>query len=181
MLRLSQPVTIPELYRPVVLAFLRDYWDSVVWELRNHFGVELPLDEMPHDDDDYLSLMVAESIAEMAAVAAGQTESLDRMEVYEGVQGLVEKLFGIPGQASYHIPQEFWESEFGGIVLAAFIWSQGDELITLTQAAEISGKSVSALSQLVDRKKLRAYPDMAEPNPQRRNRLLRSEVESLKK
>lgn len=177
---LTEPVQLPDQYREVVLAFLREYWDTRMWEMRNHFGIEFDASDMPHSDDDYLRLMVADPIAEMARVAAGQVEGLDQAEVYEGVQGLVEKLFGVPGESAYTIPAEFWQSPFGSMVMAAFVWSRGDELISISQAAEISGKSVKSISQLVARGKLRSYPDMSEPNPRRRVRVLKSDVKALR-
>jgi hypothetical protein len=139
------------------------------------------LGEMPQTDDDLLSLLVADSIADMVRAASGDTMHLDQGEVYEGVQGLVERLFGIPGQSSYTIPVEFWQSDFGSIVLAALVWSQGDELITISAAAEISGRSVASISNMAKRGSLKQYIEVSEPNPQRRMRVLRSEIEALKK
>lgn len=180
-MRLSQPVTIPDQYRETVLVFLRDYWDNILWELRNQFGIELEIEEMPHDDDDYLSLLVAESISQIAKIAAGQTDGVDRADAYQGIQDLVEKLFSIPGESSYTIPQEFWDSSFGSIVLLALLWCQGDELITVSEAVLLSGKSMSYFSQLITKRKIRAYNDPSEPNPQRRRRLIKREIESLLK
>ncbi len=179
-MKLSKPVEISEEYHEIVLAFLRDYWDTRMWELRNHFGIEFDIKDLPGSDDDYLRLMIADPISQMAHVAAGQTKGLDRGEVYEGIQGLVEKLFGVPGESSYTIPQEFWQSPFGSMVMAAFVWSQGDKLITISEAVKISGKSDKSISQYIARGKLKSYPDMSEPNPQRRMRVLKSEVKALR-
>lgn len=176
---LSDPVTLPDQYRPIVLAFLRQYLDDLVWELRNHLGIELDVEVMPATDDDYLRLMIADSIAEMSRAAAGDVTGLDPGDVNQGIQDLVEKLFSIPGAYSYTIPQEFWHSPFGGMVMAALIWSQGDELITLSQAAEISGRSIGDLSNMIRRKRLTAYADPSEVNPQRQMRVSRCEIERL--
>jgi len=180
-MRLSEPVQIPDPFRHIVTAWLRQYMEDVSLVLRNHFGIELDVSEIPHDDDELLCLMVAEPISEMARVAAGDTTGLDRATVYEGIQGLVERLFAIPGEASYNIPREFWESEFGSMVMMAYVWSQGDELLTISQAAEMSGRSVASISNMAKRGRLRQYPDMREPNPQKRMRVLRSEIEALSK
>jgi len=180
-MRLTQPAQIPEPFRQIVIGFLRQYMEDVTWELRNHFGIELDADEIPHNDDDLLCLLVAESIADMVRAANGDTADLDQGEVYEGIQGLVERLFSVPGESSYTIPVEFWHSDFGSMVLAAYIWSQGDELITVTQAAEISGRSVASISNMAKRGRLQQYPDMREPNPQKRMRVLKSEIEALTK
>jgi len=77
---LSEPARIPEQYREFVLQFLREWWNDLTWELRNEFGIELEIGEMPNSDEDYLCLMVADSISEMARVATGETAGLDRGE-----------------------------------------------------------------------------------------------------
>ncbi len=180
-MKLSKPVNIPDQYKHIVLTFLRNYWDDVLWELRNHFGIEIDIADLPVKDDDYLRLMVASPIEDIAQAAAGGYSNVDPGVVYESIQGLVEKLFSVPGESGYTIPQDFWSSPFGSMVALALLWSQGEELITMSEAAKISGKSVSSLSQLVDRGRIRSYPDMTEPNPTRRNRLVKSEVKALKK
>lgn len=178
--KLSEPVVIPDQFRGVVLSFLRLYFEDEIWRLRNHFGIDLDLNQVPVSDDDFLRLMIAESISQMSLVAAGDTKHLDRADVYDHVQGLVEHLFSIPGEASYIIPNEFWQSGFGAIVMAALVWSQGDKLITISEAAEISGKPIKSISQFVARGKIKSYPDMSEPNPRRRMRVLKSEAKALR-
>lgn len=176
---LSEPAYIPEKYREIVISFLREYWVDLTWELRNQFGIELDLDEQPHTSDDLLHLLVADAISEISRAAAGETDGLDKGIVYEGIQGLMERLFGIPGTASYQIPQDFWDTPFGQVVSLAFAWVQGDDLITMSEAAELSGKSLSTLSQMVSRGKLKSYPDPNEPNPQRARRVLKTDIEAL--
>ncbi len=176
---LENPVDIPEPFRRVVIEWLYEYWDNLAWMMRNHFGYEFGLAETPYNDDDYLRLPVASIISNITRVAAGDTEDLDQAAVYEDVRGLVERLFGLPGQSSHVIPQAFWQSDFGAIVMAAFVWSQGDELITISEAAEISGKSVGSISQMAKRGKLAQYPDMRENNPRKRIRVLKSAIEKL--
>jgi hypothetical protein len=176
---LSEPVYIPAEYREVVLRWLQAYWRDRMFEWQNNFGMMPDIEDMPARSEDYLRLMVADSISQMARAAAGETEGLERGIVYEGVQSLVERLFCPPGAAGYSIPPEFWESDFGWMVLRAFLWSQGDELMTISEAAEVAGKSVKYISDLARRGKLTVYKDPSEPNPRRATRVLRSEVEGL--
>jgi len=82
---------------------------------------------------------------------------------------------------NYHIPSEWWETPIGALTLRALIWAEGDVLITLSEAAEITGRTLSNLSQLLTRGKLTQYRDQAEPNPQKQTRVRRSEVEGLRK
>jgi len=63
--------------------------------------------------------------------------------------------------------------------MKAWLWSLGTELITLKEASRVSGKSLSSLSQYVDRGKIRSFIDPAERNPQKRVRVIRSEIEAL--
>ncbi len=175
MMYLSEPVVFPELFRETCEQFLTAYWNDRLFEMQNVFGLyDLPIVENVN------RLMIADTLLQIAKAAAGETEHLDTGEVYECVQSLCEHLFAAPGiGAAYRIPQEFWDAPIGQMVNLAFIWARGDELVTLSEAAEISGKSLSTLSQMISRGKLQSYPDPREPNPQKRNRLLRSDVESL--
>ena len=61
------------------------------------------------------------------------------------------------------------------------IGERGDELITIGEAAEISGKSVSAISEQARKGKLTSYVDRTEPNPRRQTRLLKSQIMPKKK
>ncbi len=179
LMRLSEPVQIPELYREIVLDFLRQYVDHEIWRLRNHFGLELDVQDLPANDDDYLRLLIAESCEQIARAAHGDTRGLDQAEVYEHVQGLVEKLFAIPGDAEYEIPRGFWLSDFGNMVQLALVWGMGDELITVSQAVELTGRPHDWFTHAAQRGKITTYPDKTEPNPTKRTRLLKSEVLAL--
>lgn len=181
---LAEEPKIPEQYRKTILDFMREYWHDRNWEMQENFGMNLELEDMPKTDDDLLRLMVVDSLAEMARAAAGElehsTDGATEDIIREGVQSLCERLFTMPGVAPYQIPDEFWQTEFGWMVLQAHIWGGNDELITLSQAAEISGKSLNTISQIVLRGKLTSYRDPAENNPHRGTRVLRSAVENLK-
>lgn len=178
-MKLSEPVRIPDAYRETVLAFLRDYLDDEVWRLRNHFGIELEMDQLPASDDDYLRLMVAESCEQIARAAVGESEGLDRGEVHDHAQGIVEKLFGVPGASEYDIPRAFWQTPFGNMVALALVWATGDTLVTVQQAVDMTGKTHSYFGRHVASGKLTSYIDLSEPNPTRRTRLLLSEVERI--
>ncbi len=116
----------------------------------------------------------------LLTIAQAGQPGADRAEIADCISDILAALFGAPGEAEYSVPPEFWETAIGALIAAAQVWAWGDELVSMTEAAKISGKSLSALSQMVDRGRLRCYPDPAEKNPQKRNRLLRSEVEKLK-
>jgi hypothetical protein len=174
---LSTPVIFPTQYQVTCENFLRDYWDDRRREMEQEFGVmDLPLDVDLH------RMMIADLLRDISNAAAGETEHLDSADVYECIQTLCECLFAAPGiGSSYHIPREFWDAPIGQMVGRALAWINHDDLITLTEAVEISGISIKTLSSKIERGMIRSYPDSSEPNPQKRNRVLRSEIEALKK
>lgn len=108
----------------------------------------------------------------MAKYGAGLIEA-DSGYIYEICQGVAEWLFSLPNESLYHIPDFFYGTEFGALWAAAFIRVQGDELITITQAAELAGVSVQAISARIDRGTLRAYTDPFAPNPRQGRRLVK--------
>ena len=55
----------------------------------------------------------------------------------------------------------------------AFTRVQGDELITMAQAAQIAGVTVQAIAGRIDRGALTAYTDPASPGPNQGRRLVR--------
>lgn len=97
----------------------------------------------------------------MARAAAGELrddEGFLRGEVYETCQKWAEWLFAVPGLGtSYHIPDQWYESPAGAIWAAALVWSQGDELITIAEAAALAGVPVSTISSRIDRGQMRAF------------------------
>lgn len=109
--------------------------------------------------------------------AANDPTGLCQDEVHDAVQGLLERLFSIPGEAFYTVPRDWWATEVGWTTLRALVWAQGDELITVSEAVRLTGKRHDWFTHAVQRGKLTAYQDPGERNPTRRTRLLKSEVE----
>lgn len=176
-MELAEPVQIPDAYRKTVLAFLRNYFDDEVLRLRSHFGIELELEQLPADDDDYLRLMIAENCEQIALAAVGQTEGMNRGEVHDHAQSIVKRLFATPGV--YVIPRAFWGTPFGNMVALALVWAAGDTLITVQRAVDMTGKTHSYFGRHTASGELTSYIDLSEPNPTRRTRLLLSEVEAI--
>ena len=78
-------------------------------------------------------------------------------------------------------PEEFWKTPVGYIVLNARLWAENDKLISVSQAADISGLSLSTLSQRVSRGTVEGFEDPFEPNPRRSRRIRHSTAIQLKK
>lgn len=179
--KLNQPAVIADPYRPVVLKFLREYFDHEIQILREGFGVELDPADIPTGDDDYLRLPIAESCQQFALIAAGETRGLTRREARVHVQVLLDNLFSVPGATRHEMPAIFWLSEFGNMVLLAMVWAMNIELITVTQAMELTGRPYDYFTHAIQRGKLATYPDNREPNPQRRSRLDKAQVLTIAK
>lgn len=135
--------------------------------MREDFGFALGCDLA--NDDDYLRLPIAGVIADIARAAAGETDGLNRGEVYDAVQLLLARLSALPGEAG------FWYSQFGEMTALAYAWSRSDRLITISEAARLSGRSVAAISEQVRKGGVASYADMSEPNPRRRTRVMKSD------
>lgn len=101
----------------------------------------------------------------------------DSAYIYEICQGLAEWVFAIPGYNTYDIPSVWYDTPMGALWAAAFIRVQGDELITIAEAAKVADVSVQAISQRVQRGSLQSYTDPTAPSRQGRTLVRRSDVE----
>jgi hypothetical protein len=63
------------------------------------------------------------------------------------------------GPIFHKTPDAFWATPVGFMILHAKVWANRDQLITLSAAAEISGMSLSVLSQRKARGQLCGYRD----------------------
>lgn len=59
---------------------------------------------------------------------------------------------------------------------AALIWTEGDDLITQAEAAQLTGLSASTISSRIDRGQLRAYIDPTAASRQGRRLVRRRDV-----
>jgi hypothetical protein len=76
-------------------------------------------------------------------------------------------------------PEEFWSTPVGYRVLCAAVWAGRDRLISLSEAAEQSGMSLSVLSQRISRGQIVGYRCPFEKNPQRARRIRLSDLKRL--
>lgn len=171
---------IPEHYRQTIRSFLDAYWFRRGWEIsKTVAGIELP----PVRPDVLYTNVLAQELTDIARMAAGQWPDSQQARdvVMESIRDLMERLFAAPGMPeNYRIPRELWSTPLGEMVALAMARIRGDDLITITQAAGILGVTVQAISQRIARGDLLSIPDPNEPNPQKRNRVLRSQVEALR-
>ena len=170
---------ISEQSQIIIKQFLQQWWESLRWQARETMlGTELPI----HTQDELFESGFGGVLRQMAAAAEGKLRRSEENigETYECCQQMAEWMFARPGMPStYHIPEEFWGTPIGNLTLRAYLWSADDELITVSDAADLSGHSASALSQMADRKKITRYTDPTESNPQHATRYKRSEIKRL--
>jgi hypothetical protein len=154
-------------YQDTIKDFLHEYWNQRSQELALALGIR------DFEDVDLDRTPLAAKLALIAGAASGECERADSDFVSDSCQAVLEALCAIPGCVTYTIPAEFWQAPIGQMVALAFIWLEGDELITIGEAARLSGKSISTISSRVQRGMLRSYTDPHAPNPQRAGRLVR--------
>ena len=176
--------------REVVSNFAQALWESRSWQLSQMLpgadvnsllierGVRVPFRE------EWLSRgMEPQEWLLMARAGLGLVEPTDENRAYvrEIGQGLAEWLFATPGSSTYEIPASWYETPMGALWAAALIWTEGDELITLKEAAELAGVSLPAISARVSRGTLRAFVNPLAPRHQGRKLVRRSDVKALYK
>jgi hypothetical protein len=83
------------------------------------------------------------------------------------------------GLVFHKTPDAFWTSPVGFMILRAKVWANQDHLITLSAAAEISGMSLSVLSQRMTRGQLPGYRDPNIKNPKHGRRVRLSDLHTL--
>jgi len=167
--------------REIVRNFTWEFWQDLTRMAGQMVpGADMDLSEkLPHEawENPFPWMMEAQEWLVMARYGAGLAPDEDPAEMYEICQGMVEWLFAIPGSSAYSIPDEWSDTPMGALWAMAFAKVQGDELITMAQAAEIAGVTVQAIAGRIDRG-LRAYIDPSATNPQKGRRLVRrSDVE----
>lgn len=129
-----------------------------------------------------------EIIHTLCRVVNEQPERDDQtvFEVMDMTQSLAETLYSTPLDSAYIIPEHFWTTDLGKLIVIARLWAQGDELITLSEAAQIlrgaaEDRDLVYINDQIKRGRLTRYTDPDEPNPQRAGRVSRQQVERLKR
>jgi DNA-binding MarR family transcriptional regulator len=179
---------IPDQYRDTIEQFVAAYYDRRKWELEQAFISTTGL--LPVcPAEDILTSALADQLGDIARAASGELAHSDdgwtEGVLQECVQDLMERLFAAPTGillTTYQISDAFWDTPIGQMVARALLWLRGDELITLSEAAELLGMSLPAVSQAVSSGRLRGYIDPdADGSNKGRRKVARSDVERLRK
>ena len=157
--------------------FLGEWWLAVNRQLAAATG------SLPEMGDAPLELLYASEIgqrlAHLAAAAEGQLpwSGETAREITEDCRAFETWLNQTP--LTHKTPEEFWATPLGFMVLRARVWAAQDRLISLSEAAEESGMSLSVLSQRISRGQITGYRNPLEKNPQRARRILLSDLNLL--
>lgn len=171
---------LSEQSQEAIKQFLQQWWESLRWQARETMaGAELP----PQTPEALYHQLLGLTLREIAAAAEGllPDDEFTRSTAYEAVQQVCEWMWARPGMpGAYDIPWMQWSATpVGDLVVRAYVWATRDELMTLTEAARLSGKKIRNISQMVRTGILQGFTDPRESNPQRAKRVLRSAVEKL--
>ena len=167
----------------IVVAFTREYLDRrLLWQLGqivpgadDHPNVRNVLLKLHEGPEGLRYTMEPQEWLTMALYGAGVRDE-DAGEMREICQSFAEWLFAIPGSYQYEIPDGWANTDMGALWWQALLRTQGDDLVTIAQAAEIAGVTVQAMSQRVTRGKIRSFIDPLAGRHQGRRLVRRSDI-----
>lgn len=169
----------------VIRQFLTEFWRGRTWQIEQTVigatvrvpGADVPFHPRGPHGGALHNGPAAQEWRLMAQAAAGDltrdAEGFTAGEVYETCQKWAEWLFVVPGSHAYDIPARWAETPAGAIWAAALVWSQGDELITISEAAALAGVPLKTIAARVDRGTLQSFVDPASAGARQGRRLVR--------
>jgi hypothetical protein len=174
-----------------IKTLLVNWWTAVNTQLAAVTGASVQIGHAPVD------LLFGSEIGQRMVRIAEVAEAIERaetaqaeaqQETYPWSEELADRILGDcdmveawlnQGAVSHKTPEAFWASPVGFMILRARVWAYQDQLITLSAAAEISGMSLSVLSQRMTRGQLPGYRDPQIKNPKHGRRVRLSELHTL--
>jgi hypothetical protein len=157
-----------------IKTLLENWWAAVNQQLGAATGETVLLGEAPIDL--LYSSEIGQRLVRIAQAAEGFLRWTEKKaaETIEDCEAFEAWLNGTP--VTHRTPEEFWNTPVGFIVLQARLWAEKDHLISLSEAAEVSRLSLSAISQRISRGQIQSYRAPGEPNPQRARRIRLSDL-----
>jgi hypothetical protein len=153
-----------------IKVYLSNWWTSINQQLEAATGSSVQIgQEVPID------MLIASEVGQRLLHIAAAAENLVEWspQAAESILADCNAFEAWLNQASFghRTPEEFWNTTLGYMVLKARLWAELDRLASLKEAAELSGLSLSSLSQRISRGQLKHYRDPSEANPQRARRI----------
>lgn len=166
-----------------IKTLLVDWWTSVNTQLLAATGAAVQIGNAPVD------LLFESEIGQRLVRIAGIAEAIELAEKnqanYPWSEDLASQVLEDceaveawlnQGPIFHQTPDAFWTRPVGYMILRARVWANRDQLITLSAAAEISGMSLSVLSQRMTRGQMPGYRDPSIKNPRHARRVRRSDL-----
>ncbi len=170
--------TISMIAENEIKAFLTGWWKAVNQQVQAATGNEIQIGK-----DVPLDLLLASEIGQrlVRIAAAAENQAPWSPQNAQAILADCDSFEAWLNQSTtiHHTPEEFWNTPVGHMVLRARLWAGQDQLISLKDAAELSGLSLSSLSQRISRGQIKFYRDPFEPNPQRARRIRLTDLEQF--
>ncbi len=161
-----------------IKAFLAGWWKAVNQQVEAATGSEIQIGK-----DAPLDLLLASEIGQRLVRIAAAADNQTPWSPQNAQAILVDcdsfEAWLNQSTTIHHTPEEFWNTPVGHMVLRARLWAGQDQLISLKDAAELTGLSLSSLSQRISRGQIKFYRDPLEPNPQRARRIRMTDLEQF--
>jgi len=161
-----------------IRAYLTNWWNAVNQQLGAatgnlvQIGDDAPLDTLIASEIGQRMVRIAEAAENRISWSPEAAQSIltdcNAFEAWLNQSPMIQRT-----------PEEFWNTSMGYMVLKARLWAELDRLTSLKEAAELSGLSLSSLSQRVSRGQLKHYRDPFETNPQRARRIRLTDLDQF--
>jgi len=169
-----------------IKTLLVNWWTAVNNQLAAVTGESVQIGQAPVEM--LFASEIGQCLVRIAEVAGAIEAAEARQEAYPWSEGLANQVLEDcekveiwlnRGPFFQKTPDSFWSTPVGFMILRARVWAHQDQLITLSTAAEISGMSLSVLSQRMTRGQLPGYRDPKVKNPKHGRRVRLSELYTL--
>jgi hypothetical protein len=161
-----------------IKVLLANWWNSVNQQLSTATGNAIQIGREAPVDLLFASEVGQRLVRIAAAAENGLPWSAEMAQAILADCLAFEAWFN-QGPLTLRTPEEFWNTPVGYLILRARLWAEQDRLISLKEAAELSGLSLSSLSQRISRGQMQFYRDPYEPNPQRARRIRLTDLEGF--
>ena len=169
-----------------IKTLLVNWWTAVNTQLAAATGATVQIGEAPVEL--LLGSEIGQRLVRISEIAEAIVAAEAKQEAYVWSEDLSNQILADceavetwlnQGPIFHKTPDAFWASPVGFMILSAKVWANQDQLITLSAAAEISGMSLSVLSQRMTRGQLPGYRDPGIKNPKHGRRVRLSELHTL--
>ncbi len=156
--------------------FLIKWWTAVNQQLQTATQNQVQLQQAA-PIDQLLASDLGQALLRIVEIA--DTQPLWSQTTAKAILADAEKVEAWLFQTSFtqHPSESFWNTSVGFYLLSARLWAEQDRLVSLKEAAELSGLSLSSLSQRISRGQMQFFRDPNEANPQRARRIRLSDLE----